>query len=177
MYYIKEQALARVNASAVARFLGLSGIGVLLPFYIHIQWATGPIVNAILIILLFLVGIRSALVMCLIPSLMALAGGLLPSVLAPVVPFIMIGNVILVLCIEWFYKNIKSTTKGYWTGVFVGALLKFLFLFFSVTIISKLLIKQELAAKVAQMMSWPQLATAILGGAIAWAVLRWLKRI
>jgi hypothetical protein len=30
---------------------------------------------------------------------------------------------------------------------------------------------------VAQMMSWPQFATAITGGLIAWAVLKWLKRI
>lgn len=177
MYYAKEQVLARVNAPVVARFLALSAIGILLPFYVHIQWATGPIVNAILILLLFLVGVRSALVMCLVPSLMALAGGLLPAVLAPVVPFIMISNVILVLSVEWFYKNIKSTQKGYWLGIFIGALLKFLFLFASVTFISRLLIKQELAVKVAQMMSWPQFATALIGGMIAWGLLKWLKRI
>lgn len=168
---------AQVNAQTIAQFLGLASIATLLPFFIHLQWVTGPIVNAILIITLFFVGIRSALVLCFVPSLMALSGGLLPAILAPVVPFIMIGNVILVLTVEWIYNNLKETTKGYWFGVVVGAGLKFLFLFISVNLISKLLIKQELVIKVAQIMSWPQFATAVTGGMIAWLALKWLKRI
>jgi len=177
MHYAKEQVLARVNARTIAQFLGLAGVATILPFYIHIQWITGPIINAIFILALFLIGIRSALIVCLIPSLMALSGGLLPAVLAPVVPFIMIGNVVFVLSVDWLYNNIKSYEKGYWAGIIIGASLKFLFLFLSVSWISQLLIKQELAIKVAQMMSWPQLATAIIGGMIAWIILKWLKRI
>jgi len=177
MHYVKEQVLVRANARAIAQFLGLAGVATILPFYIHIQWITGPIINAIFILILFLIGIRSALVVCLVPSLMALSSGLLPAVLAPVVPFIMIGNVIFILSIDWLYNNIKSYEKGYWTGVIIGASLKFVFLFLSVSLISQLLIKQELATKVAQMMSWPQLATSIIGGMIAWVVLKWLKRI
>ncbi|MFH1427241.1 MAG: ECF transporter S component [Patescibacteria group bacterium] len=177
MDYLKEQTLARVNIRALVNFLTLSGVATLLPFFIHLQWVTGPIINAILIITLFLVGIRSAMVVALIPSLMALAGGLLPAVLAPVVPFIMISNVILILSVDWLYNNFKDENKGYWIGVIVGALLKFTFLFFSVSFIAKLLLKQELAVKVAQMMSWPQFATAVIGGMLAWVVLKWLKRI
>ena len=115
--------------------------------------------------------------MCLVPSLMALAGGLLPAVLAPAVPFIMIGNVIYVLCIDWIYDNCKNNAEGYWWGVIVGSIIKFSFLLVSVNIISKLVIKNELVIKVAQMFSWPQLATAIIGGMIAWVVLRQLNRI
>lgn len=177
MIYVKEEALDRVNAASIAKFLILAGAATMIPFYIHLQWLTGPLVNALLIIILFVVGVRSALVVCLIPSLMALSGGLLPAVLAPVVPYIMISNVILVLSVEFFHKNIKDDIKGYWLGVFSGALLKFLFLFGSVNIISKLLIKQELAVKVAQMMSWPQFATALAGGVIAFVFLKWIKRI
>lgn len=176
MEYTKEQTLAKVKTREIAQFLGFAGVATMLPFYIHLQWFTGPIVNAILLVVLFLVGIRSALVLCLIPSLMALAGGLLPAVLAPVVPFVMISNTILVLTVDWFYNNFKDEKKGYWLGVVIGAGLKFGFLFLSVSFIAKLLIKQELAVKVAQMMSWPQFATAVAGGAIAWVVLKWLKR-
>ena len=107
---------------------------------------------------------------------MALAGGLLPAILAPVIPFIMISNVIFVLSIEWIYNQSRNEAKGYWLGVLVGAGLKFLFLLASVNLIGRLLIKQELTIKVAQMMSWPQFATAVAGGLIAWAVLKWLKR-
>jgi len=177
MNYLKAKAMAEVNTRAIAQFLGLAGIATFLPLYLHLQWVTGPIVNAILIILLFLIGIRSALVVCLIPSLMALSGGLLPAVLAPIVPFIMISNVILVLTVDFIYNNTKNEAKGYWLGVIVAASLKFIFLFASVNLISNLLIKQELTIKVAQIMSWPQFATALAGGIIAWAVLKWLKRI
>ncbi len=177
MSYIKEKTMEMVNAKALARFLTLASVATIMPFYIHLQWVTGPIVNALLILTLFLVGIRSALVLCLVPSMMALAGGLLPAVLAPVVPFIMIGNVILVLAVDRFYNLAKSANKGYWFGVIFGASAKFVFLILSVNFIAKLLIRQELAAKVAQMMSWPQFATAITGGLIAYGALKWLKRI
>lgn len=177
MAYTREQIMARLNTKAIAQFLALAGVATILPFFIHLQWLTGPIVNAILILALFLVGIRSALVLCLIPSMMALVGGLLPAILAPIIPFIMIGNVILVLTIDWFYTNIKESSKGFVIGVVAGAALKFIFLFMSVSIISDLLIKQELAMKVAQMMSWPQFATALSGGMLAWIALKWLKRI
>lgn len=177
MMYIKEQIMARVDVRAIAQFLGLAGVATFLPFVVHVQFITGSIVNAILILALFLVGVRSALVICFIPSMMALAGGLLPTILAPVVPFIMIGNVILVLSIDWFYNKNKDETKGYWQGAIIGAGLKFAFLFFSVSFISKLLIKQELAVKIAQMMSWPQFATAVAGGVIAWCVLKSLKKV
>ncbi len=177
MEYTEEQIAEKVNVRVLTQFLFLAGVAIILPFLIHLQWLTGPIVNAILILVLFLVGIRSALVVAIVPSLMALAGGLLPAVLAPAVPFIMISNVIYILCLDRIYEAMKSVDRGYWLGVIVGSSIKFLFLFFSVNLISKLLIKQELMAKVAQMMSWTQLATAVTGGMIAWIVLKWLKRL
>lgn len=176
MQYLKAKTLENVNVRSLVTFLGITGVATILPFYLHLQWITGPIVNAALILVLFLAGIRSAMVLCLVPSLMALSGGLLPAVLAPVVPFVMISNTILVLSVDWFYNNLKDETRGYWFGVLVGASLKFAFLFFSVNIIGSLLIKQELTFKVAQMMSWPQFATSLAGGAIAWIILKWLRR-
>lgn len=177
---LKEKIIEQVNARALIQFLGLAGIATFLPFAVHVQWLTGPIVNAILILALFLAGARSALTLCLIPSLMALSGGLLPAVLAPVVPFIMISNVILVLCVDFFTHTRQATlnsAKNYWLGIIIGAGLKFLFLFLSVNVIAKLLVKQELAVKVAQMMSWPQFATAVIGGMIAWVILKRLRRV
>lgn len=176
MEIIKEETLAKVNVQSMTRFIALAGVALILPFFIHLQWISGPIINAILILILFLVGIRSAMIVALVPSLMALAGGLLPAILSPVVPFIMISNAIFVLSIDRIYDWSKNSSQGYWIGVLTGAVLKFLFLYISVSFITKLLIKQELAVKVAQMMSWPQLATAILGGMIAWVILKWLKR-
>jgi riboflavin transporter len=177
MDYVKERALEKINTAAVSQFLILSAVATFLPFYFHLQLVTGPLINAIFIIVLFLVGIRAALVLCLIPSLMALAGGLLPAVLAPAVPFIMISNVLFVLTIEYIYKNSKDAIKGYWLGVVIGAGIKFLFLWASVSLITRIVLRQELLAKIAQMMSWPQFATAVAGGIIAFGILKWLKRI
>jgi hypothetical protein len=176
MEIINEQTLEKVNVQSLTRFITLAGVALILPFFIHLQWFTGPIINAVLVLVLFLVGIRSALVIALVPSLMALSGGLIPPVLAPVVPFIMISNCIFVLSIDRIYEWSKNSNRGYWLGIVIGASLKFIFLYFSVSFIIKLILKKELAVKVAQMMSWPQLITAILGGVIAWAVLKWLKR-
>lgn len=177
MQYLRVQAAEKIDARALIGFLGLASLATLIPFFIHIQWITGPIINAILILILLVVGIRSSLVVCLVPSLVALSGGLLPAILAPAVPFIMIGNVVFVLTIDWFYNNFQNASYGYWAGVLVGGFLKFIFLFSSVNLIGKLLLKQELAIKVAQLMSWPQFATAVLGGAIAWVILKFIKRI
>jgi hypothetical protein len=171
------KSLTAVNVKALTSFVVLSGLAIFLPFFLHLQLVTGPIINAILIITLFLVGIRSAMVLALVPSLMALSGGLLPPILAPAVPFIMISNMIFVLTVDYIYQYFKDENKGYWLGIVAGAGLKFIFLLLSVNFISELLIKQELAVKVAQMMSWPQFATAVAGGLIAWVVLKWMKRI
>ncbi|MFA6170935.1 MAG: ECF transporter S component [Patescibacteria group bacterium] len=177
MDYLKEKTLELVNVHAAIQFLVLGSIATFLPFFIHVQFLTGPIVNAILIIALFLCGIRSAITLALIPSLMALAGGLLPAVLAPVVPFIMISNCILIFTIEFLYKKFEQAKSGFWIGLAAGAALKWVFLILSTGFISKLLLKQELAVKVVQMMSWPQLATAIAGGVIAFGILKPLKSI
>jgi hypothetical protein len=170
MQYLKEKTFEQVNVNFIAQFAGLASVAVFLPYLIHIQWITGPIVNAVLILTLLKFGFRNAVAIAMVPSIIALSSGLLPIVLAPVVPFIMTGNMILILCVDWFYNNFEDRAKGYWMGVLVGAALKFLFLFLSVNIISGLLIKQELSIKVAQMMSWPQFYTAVIGGIIAWGI-------
>ena len=177
MKYLKENILAQVGLKELSQFLVLASVAICLPFFIHSQWITGPIVNAVLILSLFLLGIRETLILCLLPSLIALSSGLLPAVLAPVVPFIMISNVILILGLEFGYNNFGQKAKSFWLGLFLGAALKFTWLFFNVNLISKLLLKKELVIKIAQMMSWPQFYTAILGGIMAWSLLKLLKKI
>jgi riboflavin transporter len=177
MSYIKENVAEKIDVSAIAQLLGLSLTATFLPFVIHIQWVTGPLVNALLILILFIVGIRSALVMCFVPSLMALAGGLLPFALAPVIPFIMLGNVIFILSVDYFYKSAKKENNGFWIGVVVGAALKYLFIWFNANLMTTFFLRDTLGVAVARLISWPQFATAVAGGAIAWVILKWLKRI
>jgi len=178
MFNYQAIALRRAEVQTIVKFLGLALPAVFLPFYIHNQLVTGPIVNALLILTLLLVGFRAALTVALLPSLVALSSGLLPAVLAPAVPFIMISNVILIMTVDYFGRlRVFSAfqQRAYFFGVVCGALLKFAFLYSSVILIARLLTNQSLLGAVVKMMGAAQLATALAGGLFAWLVLRSLK--
>ncbi|PIR92822.1 hypothetical protein COT99_04115 [Candidatus Falkowbacteria bacterium CG10_big_fil_rev_8_21_14_0_10_43_10] len=67
--------------------------------------------------------------------------------------------------------------KNFWSGMIMASLLKFAFLFSASSLVINLLLKKEIAAQVAAMMSWPQLLTALTGGLIALAFLKGIKKI
>jgi len=161
--------LAKIQARSLTVATALLGIAIFLPFFIHLQWITGPIVNAVLIIATVLVGLRLTMLVALVPSIMAMSSGLLPLPLAPVVPFIMLSNVILILIFDWLRD------RNYWLGVILGGAIKFLFLYSMTHLVLVSLLGVDLAAKAAIMMSWPQFITVLIGGALAYGVLRFLK--
>jgi len=149
-------------AKKTAVFSFLVGIAVLMPAFIHYQPITGTIINATLFIAVLVFAPEIAVLIGLLPSVVALGSGLLPAPLVPMIPFIMISNTILVLTFYFFKK------KNFFAGVIAASFLKFLFLFSAGSIVINLLIKKELASQVALMMSWPQLLTALFGGLIAY---------
>ncbi|PWB38707.1 MAG: iron hydrogenase [Parcubacteria group bacterium] len=154
----------------VVQLAGLLGISVILPLF-HQQWITGPMINAMLFIAVVLVGLSNAMILALLPSTIALSVGLLPPLLAPMIPFIMISNVVMVIAFDRLWQ------KDFWSGVVAGSVLKFLFLWSTSTLVINLVIKKELAPTISGMMSWPQLATALIGGAIAYGFLKSIKKI
>jgi riboflavin transporter len=172
-----ENVNTLVDTKTIMHFLGISSIASILPFFIHLQWVTGPLVNALLILMLFFVGYRSAIILCFIPSLMALSGGLIPAILAPGIPFIMLSNVLYISVIQFVINNNRNERFGYWIAALSSSILKFLFLFASISFIIPLFTKKEITLKIAQMMSWPQMFTAFTGAMIAWLILRWFKKI
>jgi hypothetical protein len=172
---VNEIALEKIDAKWLARFLSLTAVAVFLPFFIHLPWITGPIINAILILVLMLSGLRSALLVACLPSLMALSGGLLPVVLAPAVPLIIISNIIFVLAIDWFHQRAQSDFNGYWLGILSGAFLKFVFLFLATSFLAAFLIKSPVMDIITKLLGWSQLLTAVAGGVIAFGVLKFLK--
>ncbi len=133
----------------------------IVPVFLHSQWITGPLVNAALLIAAVLVGPADAIMLGLIPSTVALSSGLLPLPLAPMIPFIMIGNGLYIIL---FLKAEKFSRMG---AVIMASLGKFLFLFVTSKFILSALLSSPLAEKVSIMMSWPQLMTALIGGVIA----------
>jgi len=167
MAKVKVKVLTKIDAQAITWFVGLLAVAAVIPHYVHNQFITGPIVNAVLFIATVVLGAGNAILIGLVPSVVALVSGLLPLPLAPMVPFIMISNAILILV----FSGLRQT--NYWAGVFGGTLIKYAFLYLTSTIVVGLISNQNIAAKAAAtMMAWPQIVTALIGGIIAFGVLK-----
>ncbi len=148
----------------VVSFATLTAAAVLFPL-LGDQMITGPLVNATLFLGVMLIGVRGAVLIAMFPSIIALSTGLLPAIMAPMVPFIIMGNVLLVLV---FDQLKKSPVKG----ILFSSFAKFVFLFASSSLVIDLLIKEAAATQVATMMSWPQFITALIGGFLAYLLVR-----
>lgn len=147
-----------------------SGV-IFIPSFIHQQFITGPVINALLLIASVLLSPVEAMFLGLIPSTVALSRGLLPVALAAMVPFIMISNSLYIVLFQRLYKK---TIVG---AVVLASLVKFLFLFTLSNKILASLLPASFISKVTAMMSWPQLATALVGGLIAYLLLKIIKRL
>jgi len=132
---------------------------------LHNQIISGGLVNAALFLATVILGWPSALAIATLPSLIAASSGTLPAPLIPMIPFIITGNAILI-AVFYLLKN-----KNYWLGVISASALKFLFLYSTSSVLFQFLLPQKLAPQMALMMSWPQLMTALTGGALAWLVI------
>lgn len=137
------------------------------PTIIHNQLITGTIVNGLLLTTSVVAGPLEAVMLGLVPSVVAMSGGLLPLALAPVVPYIMVSNAI------YIYTFAKLGKVNAWLAVAVGALLKFGFLTLASRVILAGVLEPKVSAQVLVMMSYPQLITAGAGGMAAVVVSRW----
>ena len=170
MITTKTLAFKKEEIFALVQFSSLMAVATIAPFFLQ-QAIVGPAVNATLFISVVLLGSRNAMLIGILPSLVALSTGLLPPVLAPMIPFIMTGNVLLILVFSSLIK------KNYWTGMITASFLKFVFLFGASSIVIDLLLNKDVAPKVAMIMSYPQLFTALSGGLIAFLFLRSIKKV
>ncbi len=165
--FTKTLSLTR---SKVGIFALLVAISIILPGFIHSQWITGPIINATLLLATVFVGPMEAVVLGLMPSAVALSSGLLPLPLAPMVPFIMLGNAVLIVTFHYL------KTQNYALRLGLAALLKFAFLHYAVVLVMSDLLEQGIVSKLLVMMSWPQFFTAIIGGALIYPLIKNLKK-
>lgn len=138
------------------------------------NFIVGPLVNAVLLVATAMTGLWGGTAIAVIaPFVSALTN---KAEIAPIIlqfsPFIALGNFILVLCFHLLRK------KSQIAGVAVGAVLKFAVLFASITLFTRLLsINPKIAALLTTLFGWPQLLTAVVGGAIALIVIKSLKKI
>jgi hypothetical protein len=165
---INSITLRKVITKEIVLFSFLSSVIVFSPFF-GVQAVTGAIVNAVLFLTTILLGVKSAVVLAVFPSIIALAVGFLPITIAPFIPFIITGNVILVIVFDKLESN-------YWKGVILASFSKFIFLFITSYFLAEALFPSKMAKIVTTMMSFPQLATALTGGLIAYIIFMLIQK-
>ena len=119
------------------------------------QFITGPLVNTVLYLAAMVVGWQGGILIGILTPVIASMRGILPPPLTPLIPFIALGNAILVILFFWLQFKNKIA------GIIVASVVKFLLLVSAV----KLLV--QVPPAIAKMMSIPQLITALAGGVIA----------
>jgi len=169
MTKVKTIAIQRQSVLKWAQLSVLISLSILAPL-LKTQSLTGSLVNATLFLATALLGTRQGILVGLLPSLISLSIGLLPMILFPMIPFIIISNIILVLIFDYLRK------KNYWLGVVSASFIKFLFLFLTSSFVISLFVENQIAMKFSSMMGIPQFFTAITGGLIASIVLRAFKK-
>jgi len=160
----KTTILQRVDVR-VLLFAGFLGVSVAAP-YIRNQLVTGSIVNATLFMAVITLGLREAMMICLIPSLVSISTGLLPIILAPMIPFIMLSNATLVATFDIFRHKPKI-------GFVIAPLAKFVVIYGASFLVASLIKQPQVVLKAAAMMGYMQLVTALIGAAIAMSILNY----
>lgn len=125
------------------------------------QMFTGPAVNAMLLLSSTYVGSLGAVIIGLLTPFIAFTRGILAPPLAPMIPFIMLGNAIFVISYVFIRQKTKNNYMGKGVGLILGAICKFLILSLAVQFIV------NLPPPVSKAMQIPQLYTAVVGGIIA----------
>ncbi len=166
---IKTASFEKVSINFLVKFGIFLTIASLAPIA-GSQAITGIIVNTVLFVSTFILGVFPAIFIASIPSFIALASGILPFAVFPIIPFIIVSNIILVLTFHYFKSK-------YWLAIILSSFLKFTFLSLTSYLIINLFLGEKTALLVGNMMTWPQFFTAIFGGITAYFVLKTLKRI
>lgn len=169
------------------RTLFISRLAILLALTMIVQMiglpqpVTGPLVNLILILSVLLLNIKAAMVIGGITPLLALWRGQLPAMLAPMIPFIVLGNILFVsvfggcrILLHRFRLNTGITDL---IALIAGSGVKFLLLWSGAVWFVPLIFGKEFSPQFILMMSTPQFVTALIGGGLALLSLRLITRV
>jgi len=158
----KTLSLTNVSYMQAVAFFALFGVSVLAPLA-GAQIITGVLVNASLFLATIFFGVRGGILMGIFPSTVALFAGILPTFMAPFIPFIILGNILLVMV----FGRLK---ESFWQGVFVSSFVKFVFLFSVFYLFTLVLTENNQVNLIAGTMGVTQFITAVLGGVFAYFV-------
>ena len=153
------------------------------------QFITGSLVNCVLAVTVLLCGRASGITVALISPVFAAVLGIAPNYV--VVPAIMAGNVVYVLLLKTIIgKDAKSAVKNA-LALAGSAAAKFAVLYVLVVqvicnlaadallgqkLFGKVLLAKPMLTALPAMFTWPQLITALIGGAVALMILPVLRK-
>lgn len=149
------------------------------------QIVTGSLVNLVLVTAALTSGFWSGLTVAAISPFFAFMLGIGPK-LIQLIPIIALGNIVYVLVVALIAKAFKVEKKvsllvGSVVGVAVGAVAKFVVLYFGVVKVFIPLMGDGLKAPQIEtfttMFSTPQLITALIGGVVAIPIALAVKRV
>lgn len=178
------------TAVMLALLICLQWIGSFIPVQLTKQLITGTFVNCVLAVTVLLVGMSSGITVAVISPVCAFLLGIAPNFIT-VLP-IMLGNVCYVALLRLLVGN---TGKPVWrqpAGLIAAATIKFAVLYILVVkvicgVASNALIGKKLGQTVLlappmlkmlpTMFAWPQLVTAVLGGAVAFLIWPTLRKV
>ncbi|MEK7658980.1 MAG: hypothetical protein AAB352_03915 [Patescibacteria group bacterium] len=166
-----------ISLNAVASslvFTGLSVLSIVGPFLLgHPQWLVGTAVNACLFLAVVFLPSKYYLPLAIFPSLGVLSRGIIFGPLTPFLiyfmPFIWIGNLVLIIAFKKAFDCVGNNNIIFIAGVLGSSALKFLFLLSAANVYFKFNI---VPAVFLQIMGFNQLATALAGGLISFLIFK-----
>lgn len=141
------------------------------------QLVTGSSVNMVLVVATLFGGFWCGFTTALLSPFFAFLLGIGPA-LFPLTPCIAVGNLVLVCVYAFMQRKLGSGIICKVCSVVAGAVLKFaaLFLLIVKAVLPMLGLPEAKTAAMSAMFTWPQLFTALLGGAVAVVIVAALEK-
>ena len=148
------------------------------------QILTGSCVNAVLAVTVLVAGLASGITVALISPVLAFLLGIAPQILT--VPAIMVGNTVFVVLLHFIAgKDSKKIVRQVIAWI-VAAAAKFAALYaivvglicgvFAPALLAAGTLKEPMLKALPATFSWPQLITALIGGAVALLIVPVLRK-
>lgn len=148
------------------------------------QIITGSCVNTVLAVTALVAGLSSGVTVALVSPVMAFLLGIAPQILT--VPAIMVGNTVFVVLLHFLADKTGKNLVKQITAWLAAAVAKFAALYIIVvkvicgvmaeSLLAAGTLKQPMLKALPATFSWPQLITALIGGAVALAIVPVLKK-
>lgn len=168
--------MKKINTTALAQAAVLLAICIISQFFKNLSvYITGPVINACLIICVLTAGLGWAIALSIITPVTSyfITGSPIMSAIPLIIPCIMVGNAIIVICVALLKDKLKFKL-GTLVSMLIGAVAKAAFMGIVIAlIIVPAFLPEKMMPKMAAIQttfSITQLITAVIGSVIAYIV-------